>query len=372
MKGNKLFYSVMAALLCTAVFLGFSFAKNMGLLKKYPDPDYLTAEEERFRPAYRSLSKKEQAVYEALYRGINSLEENIPLPYDVSGETYNKIFCMVEKQEGAFFQLASEYYTAGKVRDAQIVYRVNEDEYRKMKLELNSAVLKGTDGIAPNNSDYDKVMRIHDYLVRNCTYVESDETGLCSTSYGCLVNKKANCEGYAKAFNVLCAQVGIETMLITGVAEGENHAWNQVFADGKWFNIDVTWDDTDITGDIRRMYFLCDDDEFYLTHKPDMEIVEPFPCNGEDGSYYKMNGHYAGNLDEARELILRELRNGENDIEIKLATEELYDEFKAEYIDGQKVFGLVFEAGREDSTGMSISVRENRPELHITLVLQWF
>ncbi len=369
MKNNKVFYSLMAALLCVTVFMGYSFAKSVGLLRKYPKPKYLSYEEEQMRPVYRTLSKKEQAVYEALYRGIEKCDDKILLPYDVSGETYNKIFCMIEKQEGMFFQLDSEYYTANKVREARIVYRVDEKEHDRMLAELEEAMAKATAGIAMNNSDSDKVMRIHDYLVRTCTYIESDESGLSSTSYGCLVNKKANCEGYAKAFSVLCAKEGVETALVTGVADGENHAWNQVKVDGKWYNIDVTWDDTDISGDMRRMYFLCDDDEFYRTHQPDKELFEPFPCGEEGGSYYKLNGYFAETIDEAKEIILRELRAGENEIELKLATEKLYDEFKETYINEQKVFGLIYEAGRDDSSGMTVSVRENRPELHITLIL---
>ncbi|NLT10002.1 MAG: hypothetical protein GXY08_10930 [Ruminococcus sp.] len=371
MKNSKVFYALMAALLFIAVFMGYSFAKSMGLLKKYPKPKYLTYEEESIRPAYRTLSKKEQAIYEALYRGITDHRKEIALPYDVSGDTYNKVFCMVEKQEGRLFQLDSVYYTANKVRNAQIVYRVDKEEYESMRTELDEAVRKATLDVSVNANDFDKVMRIHDYLVRNCKYIESDETGLSSTSYGCLVNKKANCEGYAKAFNVLCEKAGLQTVLITGVAEGENHAWNQVLVSGNWYNIDVTWDDTDVGGDMRRMYYLCDDDEFYKTHMPDEESFEPFPCKGEKGggSYYKMNGHFAETMDDAREIILRELKAGSSEIDIKLATEELYDRFRKEYVEDQKVFGLIYEAGRDDSSGMTISVRENRPELHITLIL---
>ena len=52
--------------------------------------------------------------------------------------------------------------------------------------------------------DYEKALYIHDYIVNKCRYLEeSDNTEYESTAYGCLVEGVANCEGYAKAFNIM-------------------------------------------------------------------------------------------------------------------------------------------------------------------------
>lgn len=55
------------------------------------------------------------------------------------------------------------------------------------------------------------------------------------------------CEGYARAYKVLCDQFGIPCVLIRGtVLQGETrigHMWNGVQIDGKWYLTDVTWDD---------------------------------------------------------------------------------------------------------------------------------
>ena len=44
---------------------------DTGLLRGYPDADYLTPQEAALRPVYDGLDIKEKAVYSALYRGIS-------------------------------------------------------------------------------------------------------------------------------------------------------------------------------------------------------------------------------------------------------------------------------------------------------------
>ncbi len=62
------------------------------------------------------------------------------------------------------------------------------------------------------------------------------------------------CEGYAEAFKLLCDKVGIPCIGVVGDASGEAHKWNYVkMEDGKWYGMDLTWDDQ---GDILYDFFL--------------------------------------------------------------------------------------------------------------------
>ncbi len=107
--------------------------------------------------------------------------------------------------------------------------------------------------ITAGMTEYDKVKAIHDWLVNNVEYDSSGyETGnIADTSYtaeGVLDTRIGVCDGYARAFLLLAERAGLEANRVIGVAAGssgtaENHAWNQVKVDGKWYNIDVTWDD---------------------------------------------------------------------------------------------------------------------------------
>lgn len=57
------------------------------------------------------------------------------------------------------------------------------------------------------------------------------------------------CEGYAKAFMILCKKLGLPCVLVDGFARTElsqpfsGHMWNNVCIDGSWYAVDVTWDD---------------------------------------------------------------------------------------------------------------------------------
>lgn len=57
------------------------------------------------------------------------------------------------------------------------------------------------------------------------------------------------CEGYARAFKVLCDELGIPCVLTSGAARStafgtpEQHMWNDVELDGQWYAVDVTWND---------------------------------------------------------------------------------------------------------------------------------
>jgi hypothetical protein len=62
----------------------------------------------------------------------------------------------------------------------------------------------------------------------------------------------AVCEGYAKAFKVLCDQLGVPAVCVSGLSDksraGSGHMWNLVQIGGAWYLVDVTWDDSDTAG----------------------------------------------------------------------------------------------------------------------------
>ncbi|MGN1085259.1 MAG: transglutaminase domain-containing protein, partial [Lachnospiraceae bacterium] len=106
-------------------------------------------------------------------------------------------------------------------------------------------------------TDYEKEKFLHDYLVLNTVYdtKESDTAG--QTAYGALVEGRCVCMGYTNAFHLLLTMSGIDSLIVQGEAGGEAHAWNKVWLDGAWYNVDVTWDDPvpDVPGEVEYAYF---------------------------------------------------------------------------------------------------------------------
>lgn len=348
--------------------MAWRYIKKSGIMKDYPDVEYLTEKEKAQRPIYKQLSTKEKGIYTALYRGISERKEMIPLPYEVDGNTYSKVYCILEKQESEFYYLDSVYYTAQKVRDAKIVYRDMTRPHQKEE-DLDSAVeaaLSETDKLV---TDEEKARYINDYIVRKCKYITGDDSEFASTVYGCLVRGEANCEGYAKAFNLLAGKLGLESVVITGTTDkGENHAWNQVKIDNEWYNIDVTWADTDVIGEMRQMYFLCSDADFSKTHYADDTLFTPFPCISNKWNYYVKSGLYADTYEDAEEIVRRELTNGNGTIEIRFSNSKVYEEFRDKFITEENVFKMLDETGFRYGEEVTLSLKENEQELCLTML----
>lgn len=352
------------------IISGVTFLRESGLLRKRPDPHYLTDEEAELRPVYEQLSKSEKAAYEALYRGISEMKEEIPLPRDLDGDTYSKLYCLIEKQEAELFYVSSTYYTAKIVGDAKIMYREDAKTVEEKQLELSVAVKKALNMISGAKSESELARRIHDYIIRHCAYNIGDGMPYSSTVYGCLVGGEANCEGYAKTFNLLASRVGLKSVLVTGTTDdGENHAWNQVNIDGQWYNVDVTWDDTDVSGVARRTYFLCDDEEFGRRHIADNELFESFKCGDDSRDHYVSNDLVADSLEKAEAILRREMKKGNDEIQMKFAAEELFDGFREHFIDNQRIFDVAVECGADRGGSLAVTLEENEENLCITVFL---
>ena len=148
------------------------------------------------------------------------------------------------------------------------------------KLNLLEAMKQEIARQLEGKTDYEKIREVHNWLIENIEYdvaLEADEPYSIS---GALTEGKAVCEGYARSFKYIMDELRIPCVLVSGTGtnsngETESHAWNYVQLDGKWYAIDVTWDDPIILGngyvtdDTYYKHFLKGENTFMKTHKPD-------------------------------------------------------------------------------------------------------
>lgn len=94
---------------------------------------------------------------------------------------------------------------------------------------------------------YNFVKSVHDYLCNSVYYPDtnsSDYVGNAHDAYGAIVEKRAVCQGYSDAFKLICDYYKIPSVCLTGTGNGGAHMWNAVqMDDGKWYLLDLTWDD---------------------------------------------------------------------------------------------------------------------------------
>ena len=126
-----------------------------------------------------------------------------------------------------------------------------------------TAILKDIIKVSMNDDQKEKV--IHDYIV---THVAYDTTLSRFSAFEALKNGTTVCSGYAQLAYKMLNESGIETKIVVGTGNGEDHAWNLVKLNDIWYHLDCTWDDPvpDVMGRIRYNYFNLNDSTILKDH----------------------------------------------------------------------------------------------------------
>lgn len=110
--------------------------------------------------------------------------------------------------------------------------------------------------------DYSRAKWLHDYLARRAHY---DVSYTIYDPHGVLLLGTGVCQSFAMAYQQLLQAVNIKNRYVTGLGKGnaswESHAWNLVCLDGKWYHVDVTWDEAG-----GHIYFLKSDNFMKPSH----------------------------------------------------------------------------------------------------------
>lgn len=96
--------------------------------------------------------------------------------------------------------------------------------------------------VGENRSEWEKLLIVHDELVRRIVYDDSlnQENNQAASA---LLEGMSLCKGYAQAFKLISDQLDVSCQVISGQAGGIEHAWNLVTLEGKVYHVDVTHDD---------------------------------------------------------------------------------------------------------------------------------
>lgn len=129
-----------------------------------------------------------------------------------------------------------------------------------------------------NGSEYDMALWLHDWTLDQLEYDHS--LNWCSAESG-LTRHQGTYESYQRIYSKLLDAAGI----VNGRIAGNGHTWNAVKIDGKWCQMDLTWDDTSDNwyGDLdqRHLYFGLTDELMAIAHSDHAAIYQ------KDGYAYR-------------------------------------------------------------------------------------
>ena len=140
----------------------------------------------------------------------------------------------------SFDTVETSYDSFGRVR-LSIIKTYTDLEI----VEINEKIKQIVDDKLKNKSDKREIIKIiHDYII-NSTKYDKDRTDhniityASNTAYGVLFEGYGICSGYADAMALFLNYYNIPNYKVAS----ENHVWNAVYLDGKWYHLDLTWDD---------------------------------------------------------------------------------------------------------------------------------
>lgn len=117
-----------------------------------------------------------------------------------------------------------------------------------------------------------------------------------SNLYGGLINGESICAGYSEILRNVLAEVGIDSIYMSGKGDKGSHAWNQVYLDGRWYNCDLTNDADFILEGLKLPHFLKSNNEFTR--------LEKYPKHNKE----KMHDAKESISDEMQEQLIEEQR----------------------------------------------------------------
>ncbi len=293
---------------------------------------------------YASLEydNRMKPIYDDVVDTLTNFDSKSYLPLTISIDDYARVLETVRCEQLMFFYLESRavgnFNSSINTFEMLFKYKYSIREVNIMLMQTEAAakeIVAQTDGM----SDYEKLKFFHDYLVLNVESSTEDE--FADSVYGALVEKKALCEGFAKAYSYLCNIAGIENMIVTGTTDVP-HMWNMVKLGENWYHVDVGWDKpADILAEqypdmVLYQYFLADDSIMENNRMISEELCIPPAADSTDMNYFHYEDIYAESYDEALEIIeqscARAVDAGEKYFMLKLDSSNLYIQTAADLI----------------------------------------
>jgi len=241
------------------------------------------------------------------------------------------------------------------------------------------------DIISPDMTDYEKALAIFDWITVNTKYDYTKYTVAngysvnlanyptklpCFYLEGVFVTGYSVCDGFSKAFSMMCNMLGIDAIRIMGDAKvGETfggHAWNKVLMDkdttdenpAEYYLVDITW--TEIVGasgeELSHTYFGLSDEDVEDTHFEYSGRKDKFNnySSANNIRYYKLENVVAENTTDLQKLFEKMVVDNRKSMEIIINYDYMVDEY-------EKVYG-------ENSYRSSNKVDKTYYENHPTLV----
>lgn len=200
---------------------------------------------EHYAYYYEQMNTEEQQRYRELLYVIQQHGKNLNVSV-MDMEMVERIFQFILLDNPELFyvdNLETQTITIANVKSMMTVATVeNMDEQKQSDAketidEFREGFLKN---IPETMSDEAKAELAFSYVVEQLKYVA--DAPYNQTLYSAALGETV-CMGYTAAYKYLCDQVNIPCISVIGTQQGGDHAWNMVYLDHMWYQVDCTQGD---------------------------------------------------------------------------------------------------------------------------------
>ena len=219
--------------------------------------------------------------------------------------TYNFRFHVMDIKAGVTYLRTNTYI------------QVSSPNYPSVNSIVQNAVTRCNS--ETNGSDYSKALWLHDWLLEQLDY---DNSLKWSSAESALTRSSGTCQAYERAYAKLLSAAGIENAETRDTYDG--HTWNAMKLDGKWYQVDCTWDDSSenyYNFNRTHLYFALSDELMAIAHQGHKNIytVEGYatPSNSLEHNYFVQNGDAQQWVESYRNRIQENLNNKNTEFSIQ-------------------------------------------------------
>ena len=314
-------------------------------IEKKPEEETKVSLAENFgvNYAYSTLDEETRIVYDEVLDAILSHEEEVSVS-TVDTKILENAYKAVCADYGGLFWVSGYVYTqytrGGKLvgMDFTPKYTMSHEERIGIQEQIDDSVEELLAGISVSNYYYEKAI-----LIQNVDYDASMENNQNIISV--FLSRATVCQGYACATQYLLNKLGVPSTIVTGMAEGESHAWNLVRLDGNYYYMDTTWgnsryldDSSQIEKYVNYSYLAVTSEEISRTHVLDSSFPLP-ECTSMENNYFVREGKYftEWNPENVGSLFAQAWSQGGGGMAVKFSSPELYQQAIQYFIADQHI-----------------------------------
>ena len=219
--------------------------------------------------------------------------------------TYNFRFHVMDTKAGVTYLRTNTYI------------QVSSPNYPSVNSIVQNAVTRCNS--ETNGSDYSKALWLHDWLLEQLDY---DNSLKWSSAESALTRSSGTCQAYERAYAKLLSAAGIENAETRDTHDG--HTWNAMKLDGKWYQVDCTWDDSSenyYNFNRTHLYFALSDELMAIAHQGHNKIYTvggyATPSNSLEHNYFVQNGDAQQWVESYRNRIQENLNNKNTEFSIQ-------------------------------------------------------